>query len=280
MERLQAALEKARTARAQSAGGREDRRAAPRDRTGQDAATVEEAWQQLRRLEVKPAKLRKRRLFALFGGGEATAYDVLRTKVVQLTEANGWRRIAITSPLPGSGKTTTSLNLAISLARQVDLKVILIDLDLRRPAIARTLGHEGTGNVADLLEGRASFRSQAIRMGDNLAIAMNHAGLRDPSDLLLRKGTSEVIDSIEQTYQPDLMLFDLPPLLVNDDAQAFLPNVDCGLLIAEAGKSTIAQVDICEKEMAEQTNVLGVVLNKCRFHADGYAHYAYDYSYS
>lgn len=279
MERLQVALERARAARAGTPAGRQSGRMSSRPRRASTEAT-DAAWAQLSPLEINPGRLRRKRLFSLFGGSEATAYDVLRTKVVQLTEANGWRRVAVTSPLPGSGKTTTSMNLAIALARQIDLRVILIDLDLRRPAIAKTLGHTGTGNVADLLEGRKSFADHLVRIGENLAVAMNHNGLRDPSDLLLRKSTAEVIDEIEQTYRPSLMLFDMPPLLVNDDTQAFLRNVDCGLLIAEAGQSTIAQVDACEKELAEQTNVLGVVLNKCRFHADGYAHYAYDYGYS
>lgn len=279
MERLQAALEKARAARSSVPGGAQKGAARGTREIAPDAETSA-AWDSLSRMSLDTRRLGRRRLVSLIGGTEATAFDVLRTKVLQLTGANAWRRIAITSPLPGSGKTTTSANLAIAIARQVDLRVVLIDLDLRRPALAKTLGHDGEGCVADILEGRKAFANHAVRLGENLAFAMNYSGLRDPSDMLLRNATSDVIDAIEETYRPDIMLFDMPPMLVNDDTQAFLKNVDCGLLIAEANRSTIQQVDICEKELAEQTNVLGIVLNKCRFHADGYAHYAYDYGYS
>jgi Mrp family chromosome partitioning ATPase len=68
------------------------------------------------------------------------------------------------------------------------------------------------------------------------------------------------------------MIFDLPPMLVSDDTTAFLKNVDCVLLIAGAEISTISQVDACEREIAEHTNVLGVVLNKCRFHEEESGH--------
>jgi capsular exopolysaccharide synthesis family protein len=237
------------------------------------SGTVEAAWADIQKSEIDPRRLVKRRLISFGRQAEATAFDVLRTKVLQLTGANGWKRVAITSPLPGSGKTTTAINLAVALARQVDLRIILIDLDMRRPAVARSLGVSGKTGVAPVLEGRESFGRQARRLGDNLAVAMNYAALRDPSDLFLRARTSEVLDEIEATYRPDLILFDMPPLLVNDDASAFLRNVDCALMVAEAGATTISQVDVCEKELAEQTNVLGVVLNKCRFFSDGYYRY-------
>jgi capsular exopolysaccharide synthesis family protein len=222
---------------------------------------------------VDAGRLVRRRLISFGRQAEATAFDVLRTKVLQVTGANGWKRVAITSPLPGSGKTTTSINLAVALARQVDLRIILMDLDMRRPAVARSLGLSGKTGVAPVLEGRESFGRQARRLGDNLALSMNYAGLRDPSDMFLRARTSEVLDEIEASYQPDLILFDMPPMLVNDDASAFLRNVDCALMVAEAGATTLPQVDVCEKELAEQTNVLGVVLNKCRFFSDGYYRY-------
>lgn len=279
MERLKAALDKARTTR--EGGGAGQARGLPsgsaslrRKRT----EAVNAAWVALEGIEVDAGHAIKNRLVALSGGTEAAAFDILRTKVLQLTSANGWRRIALTSPLPGSGKTTTTLNLAVSLSRQGELRIVVIDLDLRRPALSRALGLRGKGNVADILEARSRFADHARRLGDNLALAMNFSTAHAASDLLLRRASAAVIDEIEAEYQPDLMLFDMPPLLVNDDASAFLGRVDCGLIVAEADNSTISQVDLCEKEVAEQTSVLGVVLNKCRFPSDGYAYY-YEYKY-
>jgi Mrp family chromosome partitioning ATPase len=65
-------------------------------------------------------------------------------------------------------------------------------------------------------------------------------------------------------------------MLATDDNVGFLPNVDCGLLVSAADSTSVAQLDICEKELSELTNVLGVVLNKCRFTDD---EQGYDYDY-
>ena len=83
----------------------------------------------------------------------------------------------------------------------------------------------------------------------------------DPTRLLLAEETAEVINQIEADYKPDLMIFDLPSMLVNDDSRAFLKNVDCALIVVRSNVTKYGQFDVCEREIAEQTNVLGVVLN-------------------
>ena len=72
---------------------------------------------------------------------------------------------------------------------------------------------------------------------------------------------------------PDTVIYDLPPMLTCDDVMAFLPNVDCVLLIAGAEISTVDEIDRCEHDLAQQTNVLGVVLNKCRYVGEEYGYY-------
>ena len=71
----------------------------------------------------------------------------------------------------------------------------------------------------------------------------------------------------------DVIVYDLPPMLQSDDAMAFLPQLDCVLLVAGAEKSRLDEVDKCEQELSEQTNVLGVVLNKCRYTGADYGYY-------
>lgn len=233
-------------------------------------------WDQIAPLELTPEKVVNNRLVSLSGGIHATPFDVLRTKVLQLTAANGWSRIAITSPSAGCGKTTTSANLAASLGRQVDMRTILMDMDMRRPTLGQLFDYDGKTSVFDVLEEKVSFADHARRLGPNVALSMNAGPARDPSELLLRKRTEEIIDDIQRTYQPGIMLFDMPPMLANDDTSAFLRIVDCVMIVAEAEVSTTNQIDMCEKELAQQTNVLGVVLNKCRFEDDDYG-YSYNY---
>ena len=79
--------------------------------------------------------------------------------------------------------------------------------------------------------------------------------------MLLSEETAVVLDQIEADYQPDVMIFDLPSVLVNDDTRAFLKNADCALIVIRANSTRYGQFDTCEREIAEQTAVMGVVLN-------------------
>jgi Mrp family chromosome partitioning ATPase len=118
------------------------------------------------------------------------------------------------------------------------------------------------------------FEKQAIRFSEVSAVSMNYRPERNTTELLLSDRTASVLAQIEKTFQPDIMIFDMPPMLVTDDTLAFLKNVDCAIVVAGAESTTIDQIDIVEKEIAGQTNVLGVVLNKCRHMDQGYG---YDY---
>ena len=192
---------------------------------------------------------------------------------------NGWSRLAVTSPTPACGKTTMACNLALGFTRQSDIRVIVVEMDLRRPSMAKILGLQPDRDVAEVMRGEVDFAKQAIRLRDNVAISMARQPSPDPTAVFLNQKTQAVLADIERTYQPDLVIFDLPPVLVGDDTRAFLKQVDCALLIAKAETSSVSQIDACEREMAEQTNVLGVVLNQCRHVAD--TDYSYDnYGYA
>jgi Mrp family chromosome partitioning ATPase len=153
------------------------------------------------------------------------------------------------------------------MTRQPDLSAILFDLDMRRPGIARTLGQSPQHSIREMMVGKIGFDEQAVRIGGNLAISMARTPMADPTSLLLDKATATKLDQIEAAYAPDLMIFDLPPMLTGDDTRAFLKNVDCALLVLRAEESKSSQIDTSEKEIAKYTNVLGMVLNSCR-HTD------------
>jgi Mrp family chromosome partitioning ATPase len=271
MEKLQLALEKARQKRqdpAPVASAPVDRPVARGREERQGFRETAPLWHALTAVELDPRLMTKNRVFAPGGGEAATEFDLLRTKALLQMRKNGWRRLAITSPTMGCGKTTTAANLALGFTRQLDKSVILFELDLRRPSLSGMLGVRPEFGVRDLLQGSVDFAHQALRVGDNVALSLSYASSKDSSQLLLRDATARQIDAIESAYQPDLMIFDLPPMLASDDTTAFLKNVDCVLLIAGAEITTTSQVDTCEREIAEHTNVLGVVLNKCRFHEE------------
>ena len=283
MERLQAALEKARAQRE----GRDPASvpkpvvrgpsAGPSAYTPQAAsepAPTAGAWENIPIGNWDRAHLARNRVVAFGGGPESTAVDMLRTRVVQLMRQNGWKRLAVTSPDKSAGKSTTCCNLLASLSRQTDRRTMLFDLDLRRPALAGILGHKGEVGFPAVLAGEVPYEKQAIRFSEVSAVSLTYRPERNPTELLLSDRTAGVLAQIEKTFQPDIMIFDMPPMLVTDDALAFLKNVDCAMIVAGAESTSIDQIDICEKEIAGQTNVLGVVLNKCRHMDQGYG---YDY---
>ena len=80
--------------------------------------------------------------------------------------------------------------------------------------------------------------------------------------------TRDTLARIQGDYAPDIMIFDLPSILIGDDARAFLQHVDCALIVARAEQTRYGDFDSCEREVGEYTNVLGVVLNGYR-HGEG-----------
>lgn len=260
MEKLQAALHKARQKRDKSPQITRTRRTPRAGGTGD----VVHLWESLPPMSVSETQLIKHRIVSHEAGAQATPFDIMRTKILLQMQQNGWTRLAITSPMQNCGKTTTACNLAMGLGRQHNVSAILMDLDLQSPSIHTFFNQRPRHNVADVLNGEVEFGEQAMRIGENVAVSMSSAPETDPTRILLAEETEKVLDTIQSTYAPDMVIFDLPSVLVSDNTRAFLKNVDCALVVARAGATRYGQFDTCEREIAEYTNVLGVVLNACR----------------
>ncbi|WGH77272.1 CpsD/CapB family tyrosine-protein kinase [Jannaschia ovalis] len=275
MDRLQAAIRQARAARDAVLA-----RSATMPEVDEPTGEALMAWAGLDAFEPDPRHLERNRIVTREDGPRSAPFDVLRTRILQQAETKGYKRIAITSPGPGCGKSTVTLNLALSLARQTDVRTIVVDLDLRRPMLARLLGLDGEKHIPRAIVERADPAGEMTRLGDNLAIASTARAVRDPSALIHGRSMAQFLDRLADQFEPDLILLDLPPVMVSDDAIAFMPNADAAMIVAAAEQSTLRQVDACERDLAAQTNVLGVVLNKCAHPGDGHAYgYGYGYGY-
>ena len=297
MEKLQQALKKAREQRGERSsrdvrapGGIQKSAPAPDQGGSAKPAPVQNATGEARRAagsalqeiwsEIAPHSpnlkhLLKNRITTYDPGAQATHFDILRTKILLQMRRNNWTRLAITSPSPGCGKTTTACNLAMGLSRQPDLHAMLLEMDLRRPSMGEMLGVLPERDITAMLMGNVPFAEQAVRIRDNVAVSMARKSSSDPTKVMLDPQTQETMTGLEALYKPDLVIYDLPPILVSDDTRAFLANVDCALLVVQAGRNTVAQIDQCEREIAEHTNMVGVVLNQCH-HVDqsmGYGDY-------
>ena len=194
----------------------------------------------------------------------ATAFDMLRTKVLQRMKAEGWKRIAITSADKNCGKTTVAMNLGFSLSRQRELRTILIDADLRRPSLARAMRLSPKSGFAQVLTRDVPLPQSLIRVRDNLGVLSTRNRSLNSAELLHSEGVPGVLKEIERAYRPDVVIFDLPPLMEADDTLAFLGNVDCALLVTTAEHTTSAQIEACVRDISARTALVGIALNKYR----------------
>ncbi|WP_172326884.1 CpsD/CapB family tyrosine-protein kinase [Mangrovicoccus sp. HB161399] len=275
MERLQNALNRAREKRGDAQSGI-SRQKPPRSGGSSGDGEIAVRWAALKPFSPNPRVLQQTRVVSYFAKQQATPFDVMRTKVVQQCKAKGWKRLVVTSATPKCGKTTITANLSFSLARQSDLRIMVIELDLRRPSLAKVLGLKEPHYFAKVLAGQERPEDHLVCHNGNLAFGTNLAAEANSSELLQSARTREVLQELEDYYKPDLTIFDTAPLLASDDTIGFLEYVDAALLIAAAEQTTIEELDVAESEVSEMTEVMGVVLNKCRYTSSGYG---YEYGY-
>lgn len=211
--------------------------------TGNSAAADSGPWQEL--AESAPIRRcwRETASWRCTPGKSAASFDVMRTNLLRTLRANSWTRVAITSPTPGCGKSTVALNLAFSLARLTDKRVLVIELDLRRPSLLGMLGQSTDRNSPPGWERGELDMSQVKRVGPNLALALSAKGVASPAELLSAPRTADLIDALEARLRPDVIRFDMSPMPVGDDALAFLDQVDCALMVAAAEETTVAEIE-------------------------------------
>lgn len=276
MEKLQIAIEKARASRLAQRGG------IPEEKPVAEAVEREaeklDAWAALQEMPLQPELLEKNRVIAYHSGPHTTYYDILRTRLREEAKRREFKRIAITSTRPQAGKSTTLANLSMSFSRLPLYRTMIFDFDLRRPSLHKLLGQTPEADMGQVLRGEVPFDRHIRRHADNVAFGLNSGPVQHSSELLQSERTHDFLNAVEEVYQPDLMLFDMPPFLAADDTQGFLGYIDGVLLIVEAEKTTKHQLDSVEQKLSELTTVVGVVLNKCPFPDEADAGtYGYNY---
>ncbi len=202
-----------------------------------------------------------------------SAYKLLRTQIEQRMLAKGWNTLAVTSPGPGQGKSITSLNLAISLAKATYSSVLLVDFDMRKPSIHEYLGYEPENGIADCLTEDLPLSDILFNPGiERLVIAPGKQAVYNSSELLASPKVGNLVNEMKNRYQSRYVIFDLPPVLATDDAMAFAPHVDAMLLVIEDEETTKDQLKQT-LEMLEGTNIIGTVLNKSNANSGNYYYY-------
>lgn len=150
-------------------------------------------------------------------------------------------------------------------------------MDLRLPALSKVLGVRQTDPARWFLSGETQSSEFLRVVGSNLAVGVNTDRLRDAAEVILDERTGETLSAMERLYEPEVIIYDLPPMLSCDDVIGFLPNLDCILLVAAGDRTRPDSVTECERLLADQTHLLGVLLNKAE--SSGASKYGYEYGY-
>ncbi|MEM7683613.1 MAG: CpsD/CapB family tyrosine-protein kinase [Pseudomonadota bacterium] len=226
-------------------------------------ATVDAAWTALEPVELNPAHLERNRIITHDRTDPAhAAFDVLRTRILRVFKKHGWTRLGITSPSKGCGKTFVASNLAFSLARHAECRTVLLDLDLRLPSLSKVLGVGQIEPIDWFLSGDVEPERFLHRSGENLALGLSAKKTPNPAETLLAPTAAEALARMHARLAPDIVIYDLPPMLAADDVLGFLPQLDCVLLVVGGGKTRPDEVTECERLLADQTHLLGVLMNK------------------
>jgi succinoglycan biosynthesis transport protein ExoP len=203
------------------------------------------------------------------------AFRRLRTNLQFLDLADRPQTIVVTSPLPGEGKTTTAINLAITLS-DAGSRVVLVDADLRRPSVAEYLGIEGAVGLTTVLIGKADLRDAIQPWGTGtLHVLPSGQVPPNPSELLGSRSMAELLEHL--TGQYDIVLIDTPPLLPVTDAAILAKITGGALVVAAAGLVHRQQLADGLGSLEDVgARVLGVVLNRLAHKpTDSYTYYDY-----
>ena len=196
----------------------------------------------------------------------SSAFDMLRTQVLQTMDLKGWRVLAVTSPTAGCGKTLIATNLALSIARLPERSVLLLELDLRRPRIAATLGLKRELGVLGVLQGKVQLPEAITPIGVDrfrIDVMIAEQSVPNASEWIASSRMKALLGLIRRDFPHHIVIVDTAPMLATDDFLTLLPMIDCVLLVGAVGVSTISDIENCKRHLHADT-IVRVVLNKTR----------------
>ncbi|MEO8976746.1 MAG: XrtA-associated tyrosine autokinase [Casimicrobiaceae bacterium] len=190
--------------------------------------------------------------------------------------------IMITSALPGEGKSFTALNLAMSIAMELDHTVLLVDADVARPSLLNILGWPPMKGLLDVLvDDKVDLRDVLIRTDiDNLSILPSGTSNRRATELLASDSMERLLEDMSHRYADRIIVFDSPPLLVTTESRVLATHMGQVVVVVEAQhtqqgavKQALATIEACPIRL--------MMLNKSRTASAGGGYgYGYGYGYS
>jgi capsular exopolysaccharide synthesis family protein len=204
----------------------------------------------------------------------AEQYRALRTRIKRAENGRAVRSIVVTSPNKGDGKSITAANLSITMAQEFQQRVLLVDADLRRPAVRNLFGIPDGPGLVDVLVGAVELDQALVHLPEhNLTLLPAGTTPTHPAELLGSATMRRVLDTLRTRF--DRILIDMPPVAPLADLHIVAPMADGVLMIVRAG---VTPKPAIERALAglDTGKVLGLVLNESGGHeASSYEGYGY-----
>jgi non-specific protein-tyrosine kinase len=238
-------------------------RHAPRDDSSRKrAGWISPVYTSTRCIRPDSAKAEQNHCLAADSSEEVQKqYDFIRSRIRQRIGDSAGKTIMVTSPQSGEGKTITAVNLALTLARDYEHTVLLVDADLKGQRIHEVVGYESAAGLADnLLDDRPLHELMVSPGVEKLTIISGGGSLLESSELLRSSRMGRLVSEMRDRYPDRYVLFDVPPVLTGTEAVSLASSVDYIIVTVRAGVSTLPDLQQA-LDLLPQDKIIGVILN-------------------
>lgn len=207
------------------------------------------------------------------------SYKTMRTNLIFSLSTSDKKIVAVSSPLPGEGKSTIAANLAIALSQMDENKVLLIDADMRKPVQHKVFNVKNNAGIAEYL-GKMKQKPECIQKTDvpNLDIVTSGSLPPNPSELLGSEQMEKLLSEVSSEY--DYIIIDMPPVNIVSDPLTIGGKISGMVVVTHYGKTTYDDVDeLMRKVQTSDTKILGFVLNEIESKNNGKYGYSKKYKY-
>jgi capsular exopolysaccharide synthesis family protein len=189
----------------------------------------------------------------------AEQYRALRTRLSHAEGSSALRTVLVTSPQKGEGKSVTAANLALTMAQEMQRRVVLLEADLRKPSLQQLFGLPAGPGLAEFLSGACELEDAMKFLPDfNLTVIAAGAAPTNPAELLGSTAMRRLLDQLRTRF--DRVILDTPPVLPLADVAVLAPIVDGALLVVRAGVTPKPAIENALRAF-DSSRLLGIVLN-------------------
>jgi protein-tyrosine kinase len=224
---------------------------------------VSPAYTLSRSVQLSPRTLTANRCIGLQSDApEVEFYRQLRTRILQRTAGDSGATVMVTSALPGEGKTLTAINLALTFAKEFRQTALLVDCDLRQQQVHQVMGFPSDRGLVDYLMEDCPIMELFVWPGvDKLTVISGGKTVKESCELLGSPGMKDLVYDMKHRYPDRYVFFDAPSILTSADAIAFAPLVDYIVVVAQAGRTSMKDLNRA-LQLLPQEKLLGLVMNQ------------------